>query len=54
MISRQTALRIRWLFRYSMSRDAYILRGVGGWVGPVFKVRDPAAGALPEEPGPDE
>jgi hypothetical protein len=24
-------------FRYSLSRDAYVLRGIGGRVGPVLK-----------------
>jgi hypothetical protein len=26
------------LFRYSYSRDAYVLRGVGGAIGPVLRV----------------
>jgi hypothetical protein len=25
-------------FRYSTTRDAYVMRGVGGWVGPVYQV----------------
>jgi hypothetical protein len=28
---------VRPFFRYSVSRDAYVLRGVGGTVGPVIK-----------------
>jgi hypothetical protein len=35
---------VRPLFRYSTGRDAYVLRGVGGAVGPVLTVRSqPAA-----------
>lgn len=40
-ISLATARRIQFLFRYSESRDAYILKGIGGFFGPVFKVRRP-------------
>jgi hypothetical protein len=29
------------LFRYSMSHDAWVLRGVGTWFGPVFRRRFP-------------
>jgi hypothetical protein len=49
-ISRPSIRRLGWLFRYSMSRDAYILKGVGGWVGPVFKVVDLGPGEPPPTP----
>jgi hypothetical protein len=36
---RNTTLTLLWpLFRYSPNRDAYILRGVGGSIGPVLVV----------------
>jgi|GEM_PF-2075409 len=31
---------LRVAFRYSSSRDAYVLRGIGNRVGPVLKLRD--------------
>ena len=49
-ISRQSIRRLSWLFRYSMSRDAYILKGVGGWIGPVFKVIAPTDDEAPTTP----
>ena len=36
------------LFRYSTSRDAYILRGVGQKRGPVLKLGEPPADVAPE------
>ena len=27
------------LFRYSYFRDAYVMRGIGDWVGPVLTIR---------------
>ncbi len=33
--------RIGPMFRYSHSRNAYVLRAVGGWIGPVFQIREP-------------
>jgi hypothetical protein len=37
-VSKETIERCRALFRYSYSRDAYILRGVGSWMGPVLRL----------------
>lgn len=37
-VSKETIARCHALFRHSYSRDAYILRGVGGWLGPVLKL----------------
>lgn len=41
-------------FRYSISRDGYILRGIGNRVGPVYQVqrvmRERAAQAAPVKP----
>jgi len=38
-----SAERVRWLrlfgFRYSAGRDAYVLRGVGNHIGPVYRVQ---------------
>lgn len=34
------------LFRYSEGRDAYVLRGVGNLIGPVFQVRSALADAV--------
>ena len=36
-VSKHTLKQYQWLFRYSSSRDAYVLRGVGRWVGPVLR-----------------
>jgi len=38
--------RLRWLsplLRYSASRDAYVLKGVGRSLGPVYTLRESAA-----------
>jgi len=51
-----SADRVRWLrllgFRYSAGRDAYVLRGVGNQLGPVYRVEHAprqAASAVPSE-----
>ena len=36
-VSRGTLALLRPLFRYSLSRDAYVLRGVGNSRGPVLR-----------------
>jgi len=38
-VSPRTITALRPLFRYSTSRDAYVLRGVGRRVGPVLRAR---------------
>ena len=38
-ISKPTLTLLRPFFRYSISRDAYVLRGVGNRVGPVLRLR---------------
>lgn len=40
------------LFRYSVSRDAYILRGVGQRRGPVLKAGKPPEPITPRPPSP--
>jgi hypothetical protein len=40
------------LFRYSSSRDAYVMRGVGNRMGPVLRPR-PSALHHPDRPQPD-
>jgi hypothetical protein len=30
---------LRGAFRYSLKRDAYVLRGVGEWFGPVYRAK---------------
>lgn len=48
-ISRRTLDTCRFLLRYSHSRDAYVLRGVGGWIGPVYVLRAPDGGSIAPE-----
>jgi hypothetical protein len=38
MIKPKTARRLVLAFRFSKRRHAYVLRGVGEWVGPVLEV----------------
>jgi hypothetical protein len=38
-VSASTIRGLSALFRYSASRDAYVLRGIGNWLGPVLKCR---------------
>ena len=47
-ISRRRLRLYRPLLRYSNSRDAWVLIGIGGRHGPVYKV---AVAAVPVEPG---
>jgi hypothetical protein len=37
-VSARTAKLLAPLFAYSYYRDAYILRGIGDWIGPVFTI----------------
>ncbi len=37
-ISSRSVTLIRPIFRFSVSRDAYVLRVVGDWVGPVLQI----------------
>jgi hypothetical protein len=52
-VSRGALDALRPVFRYSHRRDAYVLRGVGGWIGPVLVPRSPEAAspASPEDQG---
>jgi hypothetical protein len=36
-VSRPTLALVKPLFRYSLGRDAYVLRGIGGSRGPVLR-----------------
>jgi hypothetical protein len=36
-VSRATLVLLRPLFRYSLSRDAYVMRGIGNVRGPVLR-----------------
>jgi hypothetical protein len=38
MISSRSVTLIRPIFRFSVGRDAYVLRVVGDWVGPVLQI----------------
>jgi len=44
-VSPTTLAWLRPLFRYSLTIDAYVLRGVGRRVGPILKEREPGADA---------
>jgi hypothetical protein len=52
-VSPATLTVLKPVLRYSASRDAYVLRGVGNRVGPVLRPRVPSAGddANPAQPG---
>ena len=50
-VSRATLLALRPLFRYSRSRDAYVLRVIGSTRGPVL--RRERRRAQREHPGPE-
>lgn len=38
-INRRVILVVKPFFRYSLGRDAYVLRGVGNRIGPVLRAR---------------
>jgi hypothetical protein len=40
VVSSRALAALRLAFRYSASRDAYVLRGIGNRVGPVLKLED--------------
>jgi len=40
-ISSSSVILIRPIFRFSVGRDAYVLRIVGDWVGPVLQISKP-------------
>lgn len=46
-VSATTLAVLRPVLRYSTSRDAYVLRGVGNRMGPVLRARLPAASQAP-------
>ena len=37
----RSVILIRPIFRFSIERDAYVLRVVGDWVGPVLRISKP-------------
>lgn len=42
------------VLRYSRSRDAYVWRGIGHWVGPVYVLRSPGGGDMAQDAAPEE
>lgn len=48
-VSAGTLRLLRVALRYSASRDAYVLRGIGRQVGPVVKLKEPTREKTPPQ-----
>ena len=50
MVSPKTVRALVPFYRYDDLRQAYILRGVGQWIGPVLRPREPSRTRTADEP----